>query len=105
MPEGTDDFTHRVGRTGRANHKGSVISLITVRDYATFGKMERDLKLNIKREIYTGYELTDTQPRQKQPKKKSLIERKGGYDFHKKKMQKLSASKKRKEEAKKSNKK
>ncbi|HSR74587.1 MAG TPA: DEAD/DEAH box helicase [Sulfurovum sp.] len=88
LPEGTDDFTHRVGRTGRANHKGSVITILTTRDYNHFSKMERDLKLNIKRDIYPGFELTDTQPRQKQPKKKSLIERKGGFDYHKQKMQK-----------------
>ncbi len=93
MPEGTDNFTHRVGRTGRANHKGSVVSLLTNRDYNVFSKMERDLKLNIKREIYPGFELTDKQPRQSQPKKKSLIERKGGWDFHKKRMEKRSRSK------------
>jgi len=93
MPEGTDDFTHRVGRTGRANHKGSVISILTTRDYDFFSKMEKHLKLNIKRDIYEGFELTDKQPRQKQPKKKSLIERKGGFDFHKQKMQKRGQSK------------
>jgi ATP-dependent RNA helicase RhlE len=93
MPEGTDEFTHRVGRTGRANHKGSVISMLTIRDYDFFTKMEKHLKLNIKRDIYPGFELTDTQPRQKQPKKKSLIERKGGFDYHKQKMQKRGQSK------------
>jgi ATP-dependent RNA helicase RhlE len=93
MPEGTDDFTHRVGRTGRANHKGSVISILTTRDYDVFSKMERNLRLNIKREIYPGFELTDKQPRQKQPKKKSLIERKGKFDFHKQKMQKKNTQK------------
>ena len=90
LPEHTDDFTHRVGRTGRAGHKGQVISFLTTLDYNTFSKIEKDLKLNIKREIYPGFELTDKQPRQKQPKKKSLIERKGGYDFHKKRMEKRS---------------
>lgn len=93
MPEGTDEFTHRVGRTGRANHKGSVISMLTIRDYGFFTIMEKHLKLNIKRDIYPGFELTDTQPRQKQPKKKSLIERKGGFDYHKQKMQKRGQSK------------
>ena len=93
MPQSTDDFTHRVGRTGRANHKGGVISLLTVADYNAFSKIERDLKLNIKREVYDGFELTDTQPRQKQPKKKSLIEKKGGFDFHKDKMQKRKQNK------------
>ena len=93
MPESTDDFTHRVGRTGRANQKGSVISLLTTRDYDFFSKMEKHLKLNIKRDIYEGFELTDKQPRQRQPKKKSLIERKGGFDFHKQKMQRRGQSK------------
>jgi len=93
MPEGTDEFTHRVGRTGRANHKGSVISLLTIRDYDFFSKMEKHLKLNIKRDIYEGFELTDKQPRQRQPKKKSLIERKGGFDYHKQKMQRRGQSK------------
>ena len=90
LPEHTDDFTHRVGRTGRAGHKGQVISFLTTLDYNAFSKIEKDLKLNIKREIYPGFELTDKQPRQTQPKKKSLIERKGGYDFHKKRMEKRS---------------
>jgi ATP-dependent RNA helicase RhlE len=96
LPEHTDDFTHRVGRTGRAGHKGQVISFLTTTDYDSFSKIERNLKLNIKRDIYPGFELTDKQPRQKQPKKKSLIERKGGYDFHKKKMEKRSRSAQRK---------
>ncbi|SHO80414.1 ATP-dependent RNA helicase RhlE [hydrothermal vent metagenome] len=88
LPQSTDDFTHRVGRTGRANQKGMVISILTTRDYRAFSKIERDLKLSIKREIYKGFELTDTQPRQTQPKKKSLIEKKGGFDFHKKRVEK-----------------
>ncbi|TET87711.1 MAG: DEAD/DEAH box helicase [Sulfurovum sp.] len=101
MPESTDDFTHRVGRTGRAHHKGAVISLLTVRDYNFFSKMERDLRLNIKREVYAGFELTDTQPRQKQPKKKSLREKKGYVDYDKKRMHTYAAQKKKKQEARK----
>jgi len=105
LPEHTDDFTHRVGRTGRAGHKGQVISFLTTLDYNTFSKIEQHLKLNIKRDIYPGFELTDKQPRQKQPKKKSLIERKGGYDFHKKRMEKRSkaAQRNKKPDGKKSN--
>ncbi|MFK5975537.1 MAG: DEAD/DEAH box helicase [Sulfurovum sp.] len=88
LPDSTDSFTHRVGRTGRANNKGQVISILTARDYNPFSKIERDLRLSIKREVYEGFELTDTQPRQKQPKKKSLIERKGGFDYHKQRTEK-----------------
>ena len=74
-----------------------VISILTTREYRAFSKIERDLKLSIKREIYQGFELTDTQPRQVQPKKKSLIEKKGGFDFHKKKVEKRRRSKNRKD--------
>jgi ATP-dependent RNA helicase RhlE len=102
LPEDTDTFTHRVGRTGRANHKGAVITLLTTHDYNNFTTMEKHLKLNVKREIYEGFELTDKQPRQKQPKKKSLVERKGAFDYHKQKMQKRNAQKKNTQEKKKS---
>lgn len=94
LPQETDSFTHRVGRTGRANHKGAVITLLTTHEYNAFSTIEKHLKLNVKREIYEGFELTDKQPRQKQPKKKSLVERKGGIDYHKQKMQKRNAQKK-----------
>jgi ATP-dependent RNA helicase RhlE len=71
LPEATDDFTHRIGRTGRANKKGNVISLLNVTDYNHFTKIERDLRLTIKREVIEDYELKDRQPRQKQMKKVS----------------------------------
>jgi ATP-dependent RNA helicase RhlE len=77
LPETTDDFTHRVGRTGRANKKGEVITLLTTTDYNKFTKIERNLKLSIKREVLEGFELKDRQPRQKQQVKKSLSEKKG----------------------------
>jgi len=101
LPEGTDDFTHRVGRTGRAQHKGSVISLLTIHDYNAFSKIEKDLRLNIKREIYQGFELTDKQPRQKRPVKKTLREKKGYIDYDKKRKYTYAAQKKKKSEQKK----
>jgi ATP-dependent RNA helicase RhlE len=101
LPESTDDFTHRVGRTGRAQHKGSVISLLTIHDYHAFSKIEKDLRLNIKREIYQGFELTDKQPRQKRPVKKTLREKKGYIDYDKKRKYTYAAQKKKKSEQKK----
>lgn len=79
LPELTDEFTHRVGRTGRAGQKGNVISILTVKDYNHFTKIERHLKLSIKRCVEDGFELNDRQPRQKQMKSKSLSEKKGKY--------------------------
>ncbi|WP_417327558.1 DEAD/DEAH box helicase [Halarcobacter sp.] len=77
LPETTDDFTHRVGRTGRAGNKGEVITILTVEDYNHFTKIERDLRLNVKREIHEDFPLKDRQPRQKVQKKKKLSEKKG----------------------------
>lgn len=100
LPESTDDFTHRVGRTGRANQKGSVISLLTIHDYNAFSKIEKDLKLNIKREIYQGFEITDKQPRQKRPVKKTLREKKGYIDYDKRRKYTYASQKKKKSEEK-----
>ncbi len=100
LPEETDAFTHRVGRTGRANHKGSVISLLTIHDYNKFSKIEKDLRLNIKREVYVGFELEDRQPRQRQPMKKTLREKKGYIDYDKKRKFTYAAQKKRRDAAK-----
>lgn len=80
LPEATDEFTHRVGRTGRAGNKGTVITMLTVEDYNHFSKIERDLRLNVKREIHEDFPLKDRQPRQKPMKKKmTLSEKKGHY--------------------------
>ncbi len=76
LPEATDEFTHRSGRTGRAGNRGKVVTLLTVKDYNHFTKIERHLKLSIKRDIEEGFELKDRQPRQKQFAKKKLSEKK-----------------------------
>jgi len=97
IPEKTDDYTHRVGRTGRANHKGAVISLLTINDYNSFSQIEKDLRMNVKRDIYVGFELTDRQPRQKRPVKKTLREKKGYIDYDKKRKFTYAAQKKKRE--------
>ena len=97
IPEKTDDYTHRVGRTGRANHKGMVISLLTINDYNRFSEIEKDLRMNVKREIYEGFELTDRQPRQKRPVKKTLREKKGYIDYDKKRRYTYAAQKKKRD--------
>jgi len=101
IPEKTDSYTHRVGRTGRANHKGMVISLLTINDYARFSEIEKDLRMNVKREIYEGFELEDRQPRQKRPVKKTLREKKGYIDYDKKRKYTYAAQKKKRDEKKK----
>jgi ATP-dependent RNA helicase RhlE len=94
LPDTTDDFTHRIGRTGRATYKGTVITLLTVKDYNHFTKIERDLKLSVKREIEDGFEIKDRQPRQRQMVKKSLSEKKSKFD-KKSKLQKVTSKSKK----------
>ncbi len=98
LPEETDSFTHRVGRTGRANHKGAVITLLTIYDYNAFTTIEKHLKLNVKRDIMEGFEITDKQPRQARPRKKSLSEKKGKIDYDKKRRYTYAAQKKKRQE-------
>ena len=98
LPEETDSFTHRVGRTGRANKKGGVITLLTIHDYNAFSTIEKHLKLNVKREIMDGFEITDKQPRQARPRKKKLSEKKGKIDYDKRRRYTYAAQKKKKEE-------
>ena len=98
LPEETDSFTHRVGRTGRANHKGGVITLLTIHDYNAFTTIEKHLKLNVKRDIMDGFEITDKQPRQARPRKKSLSEKMGKIDYDKRRRYTYAAQKKKKTE-------
>lgn len=77
LPDTTDDFTHRVGRTGRAGNSGEVITILTVEDYNAFTKIERNLRLSVKREVHEDFPLKDRQPRQKVQVKKKLSEKKG----------------------------
>ena len=100
LPDETDSFTHRVGRTGRANKKGGAITLLTIDDYNDFTTMEKHLKLNIKRDIMDGFEITDKQPRQARPRKKSLSEKKGKIDYDKRRRYTYAAQKKKREEKK-----
>jgi ATP-dependent RNA helicase RhlE len=101
LPESTDDFTHRVGRTGRANNKGGVVTLLTILDYNNFSTIEKHLKLNVKRDIMEGFEITDKQPRQARPRKKKLSEKMGKIDYDKKRRYTYAAQKKKKQEGKK----
>lgn len=76
LPQSTDDFTHRVGRTGRANKKGNAITLISAKEYKALEEIEKDLMITIKRLVLQGYELTEKQPRLYKHKKKKLLEKK-----------------------------
>ncbi|NQY25329.1 MAG: DEAD/DEAH box helicase [Campylobacteraceae bacterium] len=77
LPETTDDFTHRIGRTGRAGNKGCEISLLCVKEYKLYAQIQKDLKLDTQKEQLEGFELTQKEHRVARFKRLSLSEKKG----------------------------
>ncbi len=49
-PKNSIDYVHRIGRTARAGKDGKAITIIADKDYDSFRKVNRDKKLNIKRQ-------------------------------------------------------
>jgi ATP-dependent RNA helicase DeaD len=48
LPEKTEYYTHRSGRTGRAGNKGFSLSMITPREHEGLKRIEKDLGITIK---------------------------------------------------------
>ena len=56
LPHVPEDYVHRIGRTARAGKDGQAISLVCVDENRLLADIERLLKLNIRKEVVTGYE-------------------------------------------------
>ncbi len=50
LPQDSESYVHRIGRTGRAGNKGTAITFITRGEMRQFGWIKRDVKTEIKRE-------------------------------------------------------
>jgi ATP-dependent RNA helicase RhlE len=57
LPRSPKDFIHRVGRTGRAEHAGEAISLISVDEKHHFEVIQKKMKLKIELEDISGINL------------------------------------------------
>jgi ATP-dependent RNA helicase RhlE len=55
MPENTDAYTHRIGRTGRVDHKGDALTFVTAADAAVVKDIEAVLKTRIERCTLKGF--------------------------------------------------
>ncbi len=62
LPRSVVDYTHRIGRTGRAGESGIAISFITAKSHAHFCLIEKRQSLNIPREEISGFEPTEIEP-------------------------------------------
>jgi len=77
LPRSPNDYTHRIGRTGRAGETGTAISLISHQEYQHFGVIEKRIGLQLEREQMEGFEadteapeiLETTKSKKKKPKK------------------------------------
>ncbi|MHC1724775.1 MAG: DEAD/DEAH box helicase [Syntrophobacteraceae bacterium] len=56
LPSVSEDYVHRIGRTGRAEREGIAISLVCIDEHEQLKDIERLLKCKIPREIVEGYE-------------------------------------------------
>ncbi len=50
LPQDSESYVHRIGRTGRAGNKGTAITFITRSEMRHFGFLKRDINAEIKRE-------------------------------------------------------
>ncbi len=48
LPQDSESYVHRIGRTGRAGNKGTAITFVTKGELRSFGFMKRDVKTDIK---------------------------------------------------------
>ena len=79
LPRSPNDYTHRIGRTGRAGEVGIAISLISHHEYQHFGVIEKRNSIRLEREQVEGFEadkkappeLVRSKPKKKKKKKKS----------------------------------
>ena len=59
LPRSTDDYTHRIGRTGRAGESGVAVSFVTPDSEAHFRLIEKRQNMHLPRETVAGFEPTE----------------------------------------------
>ena len=62
MPDSTDTYTHRIGRTGRIEHKGEAFTFITPEDAAMVRDLEKLLGKPIERRTLDGFDYNKPAP-------------------------------------------
>jgi len=56
LPNVSEDYVHRIGRTGRAGHKGEAVSLVCVDELKLLRDIERLIKRGLTKVVVSGYE-------------------------------------------------
>ena len=56
LPDESENYIHRIGRTARMGKSGEALSLVTPEERATLGRLERTLGKQLDRETVEGFE-------------------------------------------------
>jgi len=56
LPHTAEDYVHRIGRTGRAGHKGNAVSLVCAEEKHWLADIQKLIKLDIPQEIVPGFD-------------------------------------------------
>ncbi len=78
FPNTADTYTHRIGRTGRAEHTGEAFTLAVANDQAMVREVEKELGKKIERRRLPGFEYGDFAPEKQFPDLKSGQPNPGG---------------------------
>ena len=62
LPRSTDDYVHRIGRTGRAGEPGHAVTFVPAAGEAHFRLIEKRQDLRVPREVIAGFEPKETAP-------------------------------------------
>ncbi|MBM4450890.1 MAG: ATP-dependent helicase, partial [Chloroflexi bacterium] len=62
MPDSTDAYTHRIGRTGRVDKTGDAFTLVTAEDTAMVQALERVLNARLERRKLQGFDYAAPAP-------------------------------------------
>ncbi len=62
MPEDTDSYIHRIGRTGRVNQRGSAITFVTPRDSVAVRHLESLLNVKLERRTLPDFDYASSIP-------------------------------------------
>jgi len=81
MPESTDDYIHRIGRTGRVEKNGDALTFVTNADAGKIRALEQLLDAPLERLTLQGFDYTkpapDKGPRLSQQPRRRVVRRQG----------------------------
>jgi superfamily II DNA/RNA helicase len=62
LPDESEDYIHRIGRTARMGKSGEALSLVTPEDRASLGRIEGSLCKKLEREELAGFDAPELAP-------------------------------------------